>query len=245
MANGVIVSVNSRSLNSLTTEVAMLIKSLITIMIVSASFVLVQGQTDDAKTVVAKPSRPSSQIRANGSSDLPFPHGIDMQFLIRELAREMDLNVIFDSETFRTPGRKSFIDLRNVTAADALNYVLLKEGLYSEEVGPNTIIVAHRGQVSSSIPYFGVSITPLSSQLAQYFGVKVGVLVTNVREESPGSKAGLKAGDVIISLEDEPVQGPLNLVRTLKEDNKIAITLKIVRDKQEQTISLTRDNGIK
>jgi membrane-associated protease RseP (regulator of RpoE activity) len=214
-------------------------------MIVSASLVLVQGQTDDAKAVVAKPTRPSIQIRANGSSDLPFSHGIDLQFLIKELAREMDLNVIFDVESFRSAGRKTNIDLKNVSAADALNYILLQERLYAEEIGPKTIVVASQSIVSSPITYFGVSIMPLSKQLAEYFGVKSGILITSVREESPGWKAGLKAGDVITTIDGEVFWGALSLIRTLKDDNRSEITLKVVRDKQELTISLTRDNGIK
>ena len=156
----------------------------------------------------------------------------------------MDINVLFDTES-RLQGRKTYIDLKNVTAVEALNYVLLQERLVSEEVGTKTIIVTSQALVNTSIPYFGLGIMSLSKQLAQYFGVKAGILITNVREDSPGLKAGLKAGDVITMIDDEPFRGALNLIRIFKDENKSDITLRIVRNQKEQTISLTRDNGIK
>jgi len=74
--------------------------------------------------------------------DLPFPGGVDLQFIIKELAKDLDLNVLFDIESFRTQGRKTFIDLKNVTAAKALDYIFLQEGLFFQKVGPRTILVA-------------------------------------------------------------------------------------------------------
>lgn len=74
--------------------------------------------------------------------DLPFPAGVDLQFIIKELARDLDLNVLFDIESFRTAGRKTFIDLKNVTAAKALDYIFLQESLFFQKVGPRTILVA-------------------------------------------------------------------------------------------------------
>ncbi len=78
--------------------------------------------------------------------DIPFPAGVDLQFIIKELARDLDLNVLFDVESFRTTGRKTFIDLKNVTAARALDYIFLQEGLFFQKVGPRTILVATQAQ---------------------------------------------------------------------------------------------------
>ena len=74
--------------------------------------------------------------------DLPFPSGVDLQFIIKELAKDLDLNVLFDNESFRQPGRKTFIDLKNVTSARALDYIFLQEGLFFQKVGPRTVIIA-------------------------------------------------------------------------------------------------------
>lgn len=74
--------------------------------------------------------------------DLPFPAGIDLQRIVRDLARELDLNVLFDSQS-RLDNRRVKIELKNVTAAQALDAIFYQEGLFFEKVGPRTIIVAN------------------------------------------------------------------------------------------------------
>ena len=77
--------------------------------------------------------------------DLPFAAGVDLQFIIKELARDLDLNILFDTES-RLTGRKTTIELKNVTAARALDYIFLQEGLFFQKVGPRTIMVATQAQ---------------------------------------------------------------------------------------------------
>ena len=52
----------------------------------------------------------------------------------------------------------------------------------------------------------GVIAQPVTDQLATYFGVKEGVLVTQVTEGSAAAKAGIKAGDVITAVNAKPVK---------------------------------------
>lgn len=73
--------------------------------------------------------------------DLPFPSGVDLQYIIKELAKELDLNVLFDSQS-RLDTRKVRIELHQVTAAKALDYIFLQEALFFQRVGPRTILVA-------------------------------------------------------------------------------------------------------
>lgn len=70
-----------------------------------------------------------------------WPTGTDLQGLIKDLASDLDLNVLFDNESFRQP-RKVNIELRQVTAAKALDYIFLQENLFFQKVGPRTILVA-------------------------------------------------------------------------------------------------------
>jgi len=80
---------------------------------------------------------------------VPFPGGVDLQYIIKELAKDLDLNVLFDSESFRGGAgaeRKVKIELKNVTAAKALDYIFLQEGLFFQKVGPRTILVANQLQ---------------------------------------------------------------------------------------------------
>lgn len=75
----------------------------------------------------------------------PFPGGIDLQTLIKDLARSLDLNVIFDSQAsvFRAP-TKINIELKNVTSAKALDYIFLQQNLFFQKVGPRTILVSEQ-----------------------------------------------------------------------------------------------------
>src|SRR5437868_2159346 len=90
--------------------IAVLIRSLTTILIVASSFILVTGQTPEAKKVDADKTVMTSGIEK--TRDLAFRSGVDVMFLIRELAKDMDLNVLFDTES-RLNNRKLLIELKN------------------------------------------------------------------------------------------------------------------------------------
>ena len=57
----------------------------------------------------------------------------------------------------------------------------------------------------------GVEAESLEGQLAQYFGVKEGVLVRAVTKGSAAEKAGIKAGDVITKIGDTKVATPSDI----------------------------------
>jgi len=90
-------------------------------------------------------------------------------------------------------------------------------------------------------PYIGVSLVDLTKQLGEYFGVKKGkgALITEVLEDSPAEEAGLKAGDVIISIDEEKV-ADADDVREVIEDSEPGDMVKIVvmRNKQEKSFSV-------
>jgi bifunctional DNase/RNase len=48
----------------------------------------------------------------------------------------------------------------------------------------------------------GIIVQDLTPSLAQFFGRKDGVLISEVRENSPAEKAGLRAGDVVTRIND-------------------------------------------
>jgi serine protease Do len=53
--------------------------------------------------------------------------------------------------------------------------------------------------------YIGVSIQDLTPELADSFGVKKGVVVTEVSPNGPAAKAGLQVGDVVTAFEGTPI----------------------------------------
>jgi len=87
----------------------------------------------------------------------------------------------------------------------------------------------------------GVGVDELTDQLAQYFGAKGGLLVTSVTDGSAASRAGLKAGDVITSINGRAVRSRDDLVQEIREATSEEITIGIVRDKKESTVTARVD----
>ena len=83
----------------------------------------------------------------------------------------------------------------------------------------------------------GVGVDELTDQLAQYFGAKGGLLVTSVTDGSAASRAGLRAGDVITSINGRAVRSRDDLVHELRDATGEEITIGIVRDKKESTVT--------
>ncbi len=84
----------------------------------------------------------------------------------------------------------------------------------------------------------GVEIEEIDGQFAQHFGVKEGVLVRSVENDSPASKAGLLAGDVLVSVAGKPIQDVKDVRDTLRATQSGAISLEIMRNKGKRTLQL-------
>ena len=83
----------------------------------------------------------------------------------------------------------------------------------------------------------GVTTNTLSDQLQEYFGAKGGLLVTSVTEDSAAAAAGVKAGDVIVSVNGRSIDDPFELRREIQRlDPGEAFTLEIVRDRKTMTL---------
>jgi membrane-associated protease RseP (regulator of RpoE activity) len=93
----------------------------------------------------------------------------------------------------------------------------------------------------------GVTTTPLGRQLADYFGVAHGVLVSSVEANSPAERAGLKAGDVITEADGQTVNDAGDLVRALggrdggKDDGEVKLT--VTRDGKQRTVRVKPERG--
>lgn len=89
----------------------------------------------------------------------------------------------------------------------------------------------------------GMTAESLEGQLAQFFGVKEGVLVRSVNSGSAAEKAGLKAGDVITRVDDSRVSTPADVSNRLRGSRGKAVTIVVMRDHKEMTLSLTMDEN--
>jgi serine protease Do len=84
----------------------------------------------------------------------------------------------------------------------------------------------------------GIGIQNLTPQLAEYFGTKDGVLVTTVKPDSPAAKAGLKAGDVITTINGKPVNDAGDLAEVVRRsDDGAKLEIGYTRDKKPATAS--------
>jgi serine protease Do len=96
-----------------------------------------------------------------------------------------------------------------------------------------------RGRVARG--WLGVSVQPLTAELAKSFGTRedAGVLVADVMDGSPAEKAGLKSGDIIAEFNGKRIGQPSDLQRAvgLTEPGTTA-RVKVLRDRGERTIEL-------
>ncbi|HET7731053.1 MAG TPA: Do family serine endopeptidase [Usitatibacter sp.] len=76
----------------------------------------------------------------------------------------------------------------------------------------------------------GVSITNVTRDLAESVGLgkPQGAAVGSVEENSPASKAGLEPGDIILKIDNRPIEGSADLsrtIRSLKPGNKVNLNV--------------------
>ncbi len=91
------------------------------------------------------------------------------------------------------------------------------------------------------IGFEGESLTP---QLADFFGVKEGVLVRTVTEKTSASKAGLKAGDVICKVNGTPVSSTREVSGIVHAARK-NVTFTVMRNHKEITLNVeTAENRL-
>lgn len=86
----------------------------------------------------------------------------------------------------------------------------------------------------------GVQLRDLTPGLAEYFGVagRGGALVADVAEDSPAARAGLQAGDVVVSVGGEEVEDPRDVVRALGDREAGSVEVRVVRRGEERTLTV-------
>jgi len=107
---------------------------------------------------------------------------------------------------------------------------------------PNSYSWNYRFDKSTySDTYIGIGLENLNSQLGEYFGVQngKGALITEVMEDSPAQKAGLKAGDVIIEVDNDEVDDLADVQDAVGEaDEGDEIEVAILRNKKKIELTL-------
>ncbi len=179
--------------------------------------------------------------------------------------RRGDIVVEFDGERVRSARQFARI-VQETPAGRAVKATVIRDGRRTDvEVVPDSDRMADMtihgdfgdlGRLGDRLPPFdfnfdfdvpgvsgrrlGVSVQELTNQLADYFGARHGLLVTSVADGSSAERAGLKAGDVITSINGDAVRSRQDLLRALRDSsNGDEVTIGIVRDKKETTVKAT------
>jgi len=100
---------------------------------------------------------------------------------------------------------------------------------------PVSVVVVHSSMRS------GLMVENITPQLGEFFGVKngKGVLVRSVEKGSRAEKSGFRAGDVIVRVNDQTVHDTSDFTHALRSTSGGAVAVGIVRDKKEQTLTLS------
>jgi len=134
--------------------------------------------------------------------------------------------------------------------------------IYGEVIGINTAIVAAGQGIGFAIPanmakpiftqliqkgnvsrgWMGVTIQPVTEELAKSFGLKQvrGALINDIMKGSPAEKAGIRQGDVIITFNGTDVKDPSHLQRLVAETGiGKPVRVTVFRDGKSLELNLT------
>lgn len=102
------------------------------------------GDGTPSQPSTTRAPEPEQQSRPEANRVINF-NGVDLKTVIKQLAADLDLNVMFDRQSFAQP-RPVEVNLRNVTAAKALDYIFLQENLFFQKLDRRTILVADQAR---------------------------------------------------------------------------------------------------
>lgn len=94
-----------------------------------------------------------------------------------------------------------------------------------------------------SSSFTGAQLEVMGPQLAQFLGAVsgAGLLVRSVAANSPAELAGMKAGDVVVQINSIPVVSATDWTKTVHDNKGRPVPVVVIRDKHEQTLTLTPD----
>jgi len=124
--------------------------------------------------------------------------------------------------------------------------------LVAEEGKQRTTIVVRDGKLldidgeefllGGKRAFLGVATTDLTPQLREHFGADkdAGVLVGSVEAGSPADKAGVKIGDILVSVDGKDIDSLSDIRRALREKKEgDSVRIEVIRGKNRQTLVAT------
>ncbi len=86
----------------------------------------------------------------------------------------------------------------------------------------------------------GLMLENITPQLGEFFGVRDGngVLIRSVEKGSRAEKAGFRAGDVIVKVNDQPVHDTSDFTHAVRSRSSGSVSVGVIRDKKIQNLNL-------
>ncbi len=107
--------------------------------------------------------------------------------------------------------------------------------VYNQLIGPAHKVV--RGSIGITFPAM------MSSAVAHVYGIKNGVIISSVQPGFAAANAGLKPGDIIVSIDGRPIKGGNDLIADIANRKPgTKATLGYIRNGQQETATVTIAN---
>jgi serine protease Do len=85
----------------------------------------------------------------------------------------------------------------------------------------------------------GIVVEPLDPQLAEFFGVKDGVLVRFVDQGSPAETAGMRSGDVLTAVGSQAISNPRDVSACIRNQESKQVMVSLVRNHKLLKLTVT------
>jgi predicted metalloprotease with PDZ domain len=127
--------------------------------------------------------------------------------------------------------------------APEFNFKMPEMPVIPDFEGPLSVVITHSSVRS------GLMVENITPQLGEFFGIKngKGVLVRSVEKGSKAEKAGFRAGDVVVKVNDQAIRDTSDFTHALRSSSGASAAVTVVREKKEQNLNLAlppkRDSG--
>ena len=186
--------------------------------------VIRQGQLRKLSAVVDRNRMPTILSSAEMEGAAGSPKVLELQRLLRVLRNQLEL-----------------VHHKNAQLQEETVQALQAKILETEASLAAAFQQASRARLESSSGYLtlGISVRGLTPQLAHYFGVPEGrgALVVSINRNSLAERAGIRAGDIIVAINDRTIMDGTELEQLsllIKPADTIKLT--VYRDKKQQAL---------
>jgi S1-C subfamily serine protease len=103
--------------------------------------------------------------------------------------------------------------------------------------GHGIVFDGHDFEMTGDRPRLGIQVAELTDQMADFLGIsgRNGVLILETLPSTPAERAGLRAGDVILSINGQQVSSPGELIRYISSGEN---TIELARDRAIESVNV-------